>query len=94
MRGGGALPQGGAAPAQAEARRERKPMGDEADAKRFAAVLGQALIARWSAVPPDLQQQLFEEAVLLGHRGERDESLREELARFLHEHHARTAHKA
>jgi hypothetical protein len=27
---------------------------------------------------------------LLGHRGERDESLREQLAKFLHDHHART----
>ena len=63
------------------------------DAERFAQVLGQAVIARWSAMPQELQQEIFEEAVLRGHRGERDESLREELARFLHEHHARTAHK-
>lgn len=69
-------------------------MDDGNDAERFARVLGQAVIARWSALPQELQQALFEEAVVRGHHGERDESLREELARFLHEHHARTAHKA
>ena len=44
----------------------------------------------WSKLPQEQQQALFERAVLLGHRGERDESLREQLAKFLHEHHART----
>jgi len=29
-------------------------------------------------------------AVVIGHRGERDEALREQLAKFLHDHHART----
>jgi hypothetical protein len=33
---------------------------------------------------------LFERAIVLGHKGERDESLREQLAKFLHDHHART----
>jgi hypothetical protein len=33
---------------------------------------------------------LFERAVLLGHQGEQDESLREQLAKFLHDHHERT----
>jgi hypothetical protein len=32
---------------------------------------------------------LFEHAVVLGHQGERDESLREQLAKFLHDHHSR-----
>jgi len=32
----------------------------------------------------------FEHAVVIGHRGERDESLREQLAKFLHDRHART----
>ncbi len=66
--------------------------GDQ-DAERFARALGHALIARWSALPQELQHQLFEAAVVLGHHAERDESLREELARFLHERHARTGHK-
>jgi hypothetical protein len=68
-------------------------MGSGSDAERFVRVLGQALIARWSALPADLQHELFEDAVVLGHEGERDESLREELARFLHERHPRTANK-
>jgi hypothetical protein len=35
---------------------------------------------------------LFERAVVLGHKSERDESLREQLAKFLHDHHTRTQH--
>ncbi len=61
------------------------------ETERFARALGAAVIARWSALPQDLQHELFEHAVALGHQSERDESLRETLARFLHEHHARTA---
>jgi hypothetical protein len=34
---------------------------------------------------------LFERAVALGHQGERDEMLREQLAKYLHDHHKRTA---
>jgi len=33
---------------------------------------------------------LFERAVVLGHKGERDESLREQLAKFLHDTNPRT----
>ena len=51
--------------------------------------------AGWSrpggALPRNLQQLIFEQAVLAGHRSERDESLREQLAAFLHERHPRTA---
>jgi predicted lipid carrier protein YhbT len=61
--------------------------GDE----RFVHVMGQAVIALWSNLPQPLQEQLFERAVRLGHRGERDEMLREQLAKFLHDHHKRTA---
>jgi hypothetical protein len=57
---------------------------------RFFLVLGAAAADLWSNLPKEQQQALFERAVLLGHRGERDESLREQLAKFLHEHHART----
>jgi hypothetical protein len=53
--------------------------------------MGQAVIALWSNLPQPLQEQLFERAVRLGHRGERDEMLREQLAKFLHDHHKRTA---
>jgi hypothetical protein len=44
----------------------------------------------WSELPHELQHTLFERAVAVGHKGERDESLREQLAKFLHDHHART----
>jgi hypothetical protein len=61
---------------------------DESD--RFSRVIGAAAIALWSDLPQPIQEQLFERAVLLGHRGERDEMLREQLAKFLHDHHKRT----
>lgn len=57
---------------------------------RYLLVLGAAAADLWSDLPPDLQHVLFERAVVLGHQGEADESLREQLAKFLHDHHART----
>jgi hypothetical protein len=57
---------------------------------RYFAVLGAAAAGLWSELSADVQHTLFERAVVLGHRGERDESLREQLAKFLHDHHART----
>src|SRR5579871_61031 len=60
-------------------------MSTEDREPRFAPILGAAVISSWGDLPHDVQQRLFEAAITLGHRGERDESLREELARFLHE---------
>jgi hypothetical protein len=60
------------------------------DSARYFLVLGAAASELWSELPPELQQTLFERAVSLGHKSERDESLREQLAKFLHDHHART----
>jgi hypothetical protein len=62
---------------------------DQATARYFL-VLGAAAAELWSHLPPDLQHTLFERAVVLGHKSERDESLREQLAKFLHDHHERT----
>jgi hypothetical protein len=59
-------------------------------AAHYFLVLGAAAADLWSELPHDLQHTLFERAVVLGHKGERDESLREHLAKFLHDHHART----
>jgi len=59
-------------------------------AARYLRVLGAATAELWSELPQQLQHSLFERAVVLGHVGERDESLREQLAKFLHDHHART----
>ncbi len=61
---------------------------DQSD--RFSRVIGAAAIALWGDLPRPIQEQLFERAVLLGHRDERDEMLREQLAKFLHDHHKRT----
>jgi hypothetical protein len=60
------------------------------DRERFVGVMGQAAIDLWSERPQEIQQNLFERAVLLGHKTERDESLREQLAQFLHANHDRT----
>ncbi|HWP17201.1 MAG TPA: hypothetical protein VNM46_16365 [Xanthobacteraceae bacterium] len=60
------------------------------DEGRFAPLLGQAAIHLWADLPRDSQEKLFEHAVVIGHKSERDESLREELAKFLHERHKRT----
>ena len=64
---------------------------DAAQPERFTRALGAAVVEAWSALPRAIQQMIFEKAVLAGHQSERDESLREQLATFLHERHPRTA---
>jgi hypothetical protein len=59
-------------------------------AERFARTLGAAVIDLWGDLPVNIQEHLFERAVVLGHRGESDEMLREQLAKFLHDRHKRT----
>jgi hypothetical protein len=59
--------------------------------ERYIEALGLAALDLWSELPQEVQQSLFEQAVVRGHRSERDESLREQLAQFLHGHHERTA---
>jgi hypothetical protein len=59
-------------------------------AARYFLVLGAASADLWGELPQELQHRLFERAVVLGHQGEQDESLREQLAKFLHDHHERT----
>jgi len=53
----------------------------------FARALGLAVLKLWSELPRGLQHSIFEEAVISGHRTERDENLREQLAAFLHDSH-------
>ena len=60
------------------------------DDRHVIALLGTAALQNWAELPRDVQEKLFEHAVVIGHRTERDESLREMLARFLHDHHKRT----
>jgi hypothetical protein len=52
--------------------------------------LGRAVVGAWGELPRDVQELLFERAVVAGHISERDESLREQLAQFLHDKHPRT----
>jgi hypothetical protein len=56
-------------------------------AERFARILGAAVIELWGDLPVPLQEHLFKRAVVLGHQSESDEMLREQLAKFLHDHH-------
>jgi hypothetical protein len=56
----------------------------------FARALGAAIVHLWAELPSNVQEKLFEHAVVARHRSERDESLRECLARFLHDRHKRT----
>jgi hypothetical protein len=66
-------------------------MTENQNVERFAEALGLAALDLWSELPQGVQQSLFERAVVHGHKTERDESLREQLAQFLHDHHERTA---
>jgi glucose-6-phosphate-specific signal transduction histidine kinase len=58
--------------------------------QKFAQALGKAVVHVWAELPQEIQEKLFEHAVVAGHQSERDESLREELAKYLHDHHQRT----
>ena len=51
----------------------------------FARALELGVLKLWSNLPRNIQHMIFEEAVISGHRSERDENLREQLAAFLHE---------
>ena len=53
--------------------------------EQLARALGDAVVQVWSYLPPDVQHELFEEAItVLGERS------RHHLAIFLHDHHVRT----
>lgn len=54
-------------------------------------LLGEAVIDVWAGLPQDVQQKLFEQAVLAAGQSGDEENLRERLAKFLHDHHQRTA---
>jgi hypothetical protein len=60
------------------------------DPARLTQALGAAVIECWGDLSKQDQERIFERAVVLGHRSERDEMLREQLAKFLHDHHKRT----
>jgi hypothetical protein len=65
-------------------------MAEQRDDGRFAPLIGTAALHLWGELPAEIQEKLFEHAVVIGHKRERDESLREQLARYLHDHHPRT----
>jgi hypothetical protein len=52
----------------------------------FERLLGKAALALWSDFPRDVQENLFEKAVA----GE--DTLRNHLAQYLHDHHPKTVH--
>jgi len=55
---------------------------------RFQQNIGRAALRLWPDLPREFQEQLFEQAVGA------DETLRHQLAQYLHDHHPRTAHPA
>ena len=55
-------------------------------ADRLTQALGEAVIRIWSNLPQDVQHLLFQEAV-----ASQDESIRSQLAVFLHDKHPRTS---
>lgn len=69
--------------------RKGAPM-DSQNNDQFLRALGTAVVSTWGKLPADVQHVLFEEAIAAGHHNEQDESLREQLAVFLHDRHPRT----
>ena len=61
-----------------------EPMAS-ATAEQFTSALGEAVVRVWSRLPQDVQHHLFEHAVT-----SRGESIRSQLAVFLHDRHPRT----
>ncbi len=53
--------------------------------EQLSSALGDAVVRIWGRLPPDLQNQLFKEAVT-----SQDETMRPRLAIYLHEKHPRT----
>lgn len=58
--------------------------------QNFPLILGTALVHVWGELLRDVQEKIFEHAVVAGHQSERDESLREQLAKYHHDHDERT----
>lgn len=48
--------------------------------------LGAAVISQWSDLPTEVQKSLFQDAVSIGDPRQSAASLREQIARFLHNH--------
>ena len=66
-------------------------MPNQDDRERaFKLALGASVLHVWGELSQETQEKFFEHAVVAGHQLERDESLREELAKYLHDHHERT----
>jgi hypothetical protein len=59
---------------------------DSTTKEQLARALGEAVIRIWSNLPQDVQDHLFKEAV-----ASQGESIRPQLAVFLHDNHSRTA---
>jgi hypothetical protein len=72
--------------ASADARLEEAAMDGPSENKELLFhALGEAVVRIWSNLPQAVQQHIFEEAVM-----SQGESMRQQLAVFLHEKHART----
>jgi hypothetical protein len=58
----------------------------QSDISCFKQAIGGAALNIWPHLPRDVQERLFEDAA------KADETLRQQLAIYLHNHHPRTAH--
>jgi hypothetical protein len=57
----------------------------QGSSEQFSRALGEAVVKIWGRLPHNVQRTLFEETITFG-----GESIRSELAAFLHEKHPRT----
>ncbi len=62
-------------------------MAADDDEHHFEYALGFAVVRLWAKLPREMQERFFEEATA------GDDSLRESLATFLHDHNPKTTHK-
>jgi hypothetical protein len=77
--------EGGALGLASEEPSRHEPMPLSEEEERILRCLGAAVLLQWNDLPTPIQRQIFERAVAMGearHTGE----LKEQIARFLHNH--------
>ena len=77
--------EGGALLGPASELRRDKPAPLSEGEERILQCLGAAVLLQWNDLPTPIQRQLFEHAVSMGEAGQ-TAMLKEQIARFLHQH--------
>jgi hypothetical protein len=75
----------GGAPGSASEEPSRHPVPLSEGEERILQCLGAAVLLQWNDLPTPIQRQLFEHAVAMGEAGQTAQ-LKEQIARFLHNH--------